>query len=157
MDTLALIFFFVGFVLIIMEVFIPGFGIAGVTGTVLIALGIIKVSSSLLMAFLLLLLLAIVVLLLFYFVYSSAAHGKLGKKLILKDSLSSSGGFTSSADLSGMVEKSGIALTTLRPSGIAEFDGSRFNVQAEGEYIKVGEKVKVLRAEGSKLTVKREE
>ena len=47
----------------------------------------------------------------------------------------------------------GIALSTLRPSGIAEFNGKRFDVVADGEWIESGEAVKITKTSGGYVSV----
>ena len=48
------------------------------------------------------------------------------------------------SDYSHLVGKVGSTLTALRPAGVAEFDGERFDVVSEGAFIKA-EKLKLLR------------
>jgi membrane-bound serine protease (ClpP class) len=49
----------------------------------------------------------------------------------------------------------GIALTPLRPAGIAELDGARVDVVSQGEYIAAGEPLEVVRTEGHRVVVRR--
>jgi membrane-bound serine protease (ClpP class) len=49
----------------------------------------------------------------------------------------------------------GIALTDLRPAGVANFDGHRIDVVTEGDYLAAGEHVEVLRAERYRRVVRR--
>lgn len=49
----------------------------------------------------------------------------------------------------------GVALTDLRPAGVASFDGHRVDVVTEGNYVKAGERVEVLRAERYRRVVRR--
>ena len=157
MDPLALVCFFLGFLLLVVEIFVPGFGVPGITGALLVAAGIILVSSSVLMAVLLLILLVILLSVLFIILARSAAKGNFGKRIIQKYALTNKEGFSSMEDLSYMVGCRGKALTILRPAGMADFDGKRMDVQTEGGFVKAGEMVSVLRVEGAKLIVKREE
>jgi membrane-bound ClpP family serine protease len=55
------------------------------------------------------------------------------------------------ADLKQLVGKEGVALTILRPSGMARIDNQRVDVVADGSYIAEGRTVKVTGGEG--LTV----
>lgn len=48
----------------------------------------------------------------------------------------------------------GEAITYLRPSGTAEFDGNPVDVITEGDFIEAGTKIRILRIEGSKVFVK---
>jgi membrane-bound serine protease (ClpP class) len=49
----------------------------------------------------------------------------------------------------------GVALTDLRPSGVASFDGHRVDVVTEGDYLAAGERVEVLHAERYRRVVRR--
>ncbi len=40
--------------------------------------------------------------------------------------------------------KAGVAITPLRPTGIAEIDGQRVEVSTEGEFIAVGSKIRIV-------------
>jgi membrane-bound serine protease (ClpP class) len=73
--------------------------------------------------------------------------------LLLKGAVHSSEGFISSPLRSDLVGQEGVALTDLRPSGMAQVSGERIDVVTEGEYISAGRKVRVLRSEGYRLIV----
>ena len=62
-----------------------------------------------------------------------------------------------SAARSELIGKSGIALTPLRPSGIAMVDGKRLDVLASGEFVAKGESVTVVSIEGIKINVEKTE
>ena len=49
----------------------------------------------------------------------------------------------------------GVALSYLRPAGIAEIDGHRVDVVTEGEYIAAGDRIEVLRDDGYRRVVRR--
>ena len=49
----------------------------------------------------------------------------------------------------------GIALSDLRPSGKATFNDKIFDVQTQGEYIKKGEKVKIISIKGNIIIVRK--
>lgn len=72
----------------------------------------------------------------------------------LKTELSSGGGVTSqSDDLAGFLGKTGVAETTLRPSGIALIDGRRLDVVSRGEYIDRGTGIVVAAVTGNQIIV----
>lgn len=50
----------------------------------------------------------------------------------------------------------GVALSDLRPAGVAEIEGRRTDVVTEGEYVAAGEPVEVLRDEGYRRVVRRQ-
>lgn len=49
----------------------------------------------------------------------------------------------------------GVAVSDLRPAGVASFDGQRVDVVTEGDYIAAGERIEVLRAERYRRVVRR--
>ena len=75
-------------------------------------------------------------------------------RLILHDSETSDKGFLSNPIASEIIGLEGIALTTLRPAGTADFDGKRVDVVTESSYIQNGKKIKVVKVEGSKVIVR---
>jgi membrane-bound serine protease (ClpP class) len=77
------------------------------------------------------------------------------KQLTLKKSLPVEEGFHSEkSGLDYLLNKEGVALTNLRPSGTVVIDGKRFDVVTEGEMIDKNTPVKVAKIEGSRIVVK---
>ncbi|MEZ4587793.1 MAG: NfeD family protein [Gemmatimonadales bacterium] len=76
------------------------------------------------------------------------------KGLFLKDSTGKDEGFISAPMRADLIGKTGSALTDLRPSGVALVDGERLDVVTEGDFIKSGAPVKVLRSDGYRLIVR---
>ena len=48
----------------------------------------------------------------------------------------------------------GEALTMLRPSGMAKFDGKKYSVVTSGELVEKGTVVRVVKVEGSRVVVR---
>ncbi|GBD15787.1 hypothetical protein HRbin26_00680 [bacterium HR26] len=55
----------------------------------------------------------------------------------------------------GLVGRRGVALTDLRPGGFVSIEGERVDVVTEGEYLRAGEPVEVVRDEGYRRVVRR--
>jgi membrane-bound ClpP family serine protease len=150
--TLQAVLFIVGLLLLIAEAFHPGFGVAGVSGLVLVIVGIFltgKTPTDYLIMFFILIVFVVVLVLL---VLRSAKKGKL-KKLILHSAASQADGFSSTADYSSLVGAEGIALTVLRPAGTADFNGQRLDVVTDGEFFAKGSRIKITRTEGRRIVV----
>ena len=64
------------------------------------------------------------------------------------------GGYVSSDDYTSYLGQYGTAVTLLRPSGIAEFDGVRLSVVSEGEFIPLGTRVQIVEVQGSRIVVR---
>ncbi len=164
-SILDIILFAAGVVLLILEIFvIPGFGVAGILGIIFViaslflaliggslpfvdtqqvSIAVIQLASALVAAILLIILLA-------RFLPKSTVFSRL----VLSNEENADKGFVSSKSLSELIGREGKALTTLRPAGMADFNGEKIDVVADGDYVQQGSKLKVLRVEGSKVVVR---
>ena len=145
-----------GLGLLVLEMFMPGFGVPGVSGIVLLLAGavLVGIKHGLLAAVGLIVIIVALVAIMLSVALKSAADGRLSKsKLILHESESSREGFLSSGDMSVFLGREGETRTALRPSGIAEFDGVRLNVVSDGVFIAQGVRVKIVRVDGNRILV----
>lgn len=153
--TLIMILCYVfGTGLVILEAFIPGFGVAGIAGIVLEIAGIVLTNTyfgmvwSLVATFAVLLVVGTAV----FLSYRSAMKGRLSKSaLVLKDTEEASPAAPAAGDWAG---REGTAVTALRPAGIIEIGGVRLNASTGGDFLPKGSAVRVLGAEGDHLTVR---
>jgi len=144
-----------GLLFLLAEIFIPGFGIAGITGIILFIVGIIMTANTFIEALVMFLILLLILAVVIMIVVRSASKGKLSKTLVLNDSLSREKGFSGVEDMKIFEGKKGVALTVLRPAGIGMFDGVRLDVVAGGSFIEEGTKIEVTEVEGRRIVVKR--
>ncbi|MBO4879498.1 MAG: hypothetical protein J5544_04500 [Clostridia bacterium] len=152
----ALILLIVGIALIVVERIIPGFGIAGVSGGAAIIAGLI-VGSKTFGAAMFTLAIVVIILCIAAVIIFKVVFGKQRSKskLILNESIDSSSTELTGETAAQLVGKEGIALSTLRPSGIAMIDGRRLDVLAKGEFIQKGEAIVVTEVEGLHITVEK--
>lgn len=145
-----------GLVLLIVEVFMPGFGIPGISGIVLLIISavLLWIQAGPLAALGLVVVIVALVAILLSITLKSAASGRLSKSpIILKDEERPEDGYVANSDMSIFIGREGETRTVLRPSGIADFDGVRLNVVSDGMFIKQGVKVRIDRVEGSRIVV----
>jgi membrane-bound serine protease (ClpP class) len=76
-------------------------------------------------------------------------------RFVLTTAQPASAGFVSAPDYGALVGFAGAAITTLRPAGMAQIGSDRYDVITEGEYIRAGEPLKVVRVEGRKIVVRK--
>ena len=145
--------FVIGLLLLIVEMFIPGFGIAGGIGLLFLVLGIILTARTPFEAFVMVIILILLVAGAIAVIMRSAKRGKLSRKLILWSSAKHEEGFSTSEDKSMWIGKEGISLTVLRPAGAGEFEGQRLDVVTDGTYIDKGIKIRIVRTEGRRIVV----
>lgn len=146
-----------GIALIICEMFLPGFSLPGILGTVcLIAAVILRAQNGPVEAVMITIALILVFLLASGFIiFRSFKKGKLSRSpIVLNDSITKNATTANNEDMQSFIGKEGICLNTLRPSGNADFDGIKLDVLSEGEFIKAGAKVRIIRIEGLKILVK---
>ena len=152
----TLICLIVGFILLVIEMFLPGIGLAGVSGVIaLIAVVVMQLGWGNPRVALYVIAIALLVIILgLVWIIRSFQKGRLSKSfLVLRDSSDGTSVpeiANAKADLLG---KSGVAVTTLRPAGIAEIEGRRVDVTTAGEFIPKGSPVTVVKAEGMHILV----
>lgn len=151
-----LLCFLIGVGLLVLEAFMPGFGLPGITGVVLqvIAVALTWVWHGPVAALGMLLIILSVLAIAISVSLRSVANGKLSKsRIILRDTESNEAGYRSTQDTEIFLGREGETATVLRPTGMAEFDGVKLNVISEGEFIPAGVKVRIVRVEGGRILV----
>jgi membrane-bound serine protease (ClpP class) len=164
-----ILLFFTGLILLILEIFvIPGFGVTGISGIILIisalilallknnflnfdtvgahalnrALGIVSLS------FVTFIILAII---LSHYMVHSNFFERIAHTATLADSKAYSG----MPAHAGVIDQPGICITDLKPQGKVEVNGVVYNAASNGGYIDAGTKVVVIRETELMIWVKR--
>ena len=152
-QTLEAILLVLGLLLLVAEMFMPGFGIAGGTGIVLIAIGIILTARTPLEAFIMFLVLVLLVTGVILLLLRSAKKGQIARKLILHQSATKEKGFVAAKDHSQLVGQTGVSVTPLRPAGIGLFGESRLDVVTEGGFVDKGVPIQIIQVHGNRIVV----
>jgi membrane-bound serine protease (ClpP class) len=153
-----------GVVLLAAEIFIiPGFGVAGVLGIAALLSGlslsligggatwdfILKAVGRVIFSLLLAVVGSLVLL-------RFLPRLPFGKRLILATGLAAGEGYASPPETDqNWRGKGGIAVSPLRPSGIADVEGERVDVVSDGEFIEAGAQIVVSRVDGNRIVVRR--
>ncbi|MGQ0715279.1 MAG: NfeD family protein [Gemmatimonadaceae bacterium] len=154
----------IGLVLLAVEVLVlPGFGVAGIGGIVAVLAGLTMAlvgegatiralaSAGGRVAFAMLAAIVGSLLMLRYL-----PTLPMGGRLILDTELAAGGGYASASERDrSWLGRVGRTASSLRPAGIAEIDGERVDVVAEGEMIEVGATIVVSRVDGNRIVVRR--
>lgn len=154
--TIVVCFLF-GVGLLIVEMFMPGFGVAGISGAGLLIASIVVtwVNFGVLAALGITVVVLAIVGIGISISLKSAASGRLSRSgFILKDTESTDKGYAASADMKAFEDREGVCVTDLRPVGTADFDGVRLSVISDGPLVRKGAHVRVTRVEGSKIHVR---
>lgn len=153
-ELMNIVILVAGILLIIVEMFHPGFGVPGITGLSLLVLGVILTARNLMEAAVLIAVILVILGLVLAFVWKSATTGRLSKKLVLKDALNKESGYIGGEDRSHLVGMEGITLSVLRPAGSADIGGVRMDVVADGEFLANGVRIKIVKVEGHRIVVR---
>lgn len=143
--------------LIVLEVFLPGFGLPGISGIVLLIIGLVMTATGYgtLAALGVLIATIAVVAIAISISLRSAAKGALSKsELFLREEDAFK---AAPEDMQALLGKTGTTRSVLRPTGIADFDGVRLDVMTQGDFIDEGVQVVIMHVEGTKIIVRQAE
>lgn len=150
-----IVLFLAGLLLIAIEIFvIPGFGFTGITGIAAIFASLFFIFPDPSLAW------AILAAVLVFSTIGTVLLIRLfgtsyfWRRISLSESQTSETGYVSSKNYKELVGKTGRTVSTLRPAGIADFDGQRIDVVSEGGYIDSETNVIVVKVEGRRVIVK---
>lgn len=152
---LPLILFVLGLMFAVIEMTIPGFGLPGITGIVLIAAGVVFSFESVAVGLQAMSVAIIVTAIVVFFLIRAGIRSPVFDRIRLALNFTEKSGYVSTSDKNQFVGAEGEAITNLRPSGIAELLDQPVDVITEGEFIPKGDQVTVVRVEGSKIIVRR--
>lgn len=152
---LELILFISGIFLILVELYVPGFGFWGISGIGCIGLSLFLTLGGNMAAVTMLSLSLVMAIIVFLVILKYLPSSRLWGKLILTEMETAQAGFNSSHDYSSYLGQEGVVISFLRPSGMIEIDGVQLDVVSDGQYIEPGTKVKVVSVNGSRIVVHR--
>ena len=157
MNSWTIVLFVLGIIFCAIEMFTPGFGFFGISGIVMIVLGIIvrMILGGDLYMLLYMILIALALFILTFWVFSRMiTKGRLSKTALFHvDSAVPTGNTEGTKDFAYLVGKNGVAITPLRPVGRATFGGETIDVIARDGFIEQNAKLTVLETEGSRVVV----
>lgn len=168
-DHWEILVFVLGVILIALEIFvIPGFGIAGILGIVLMLCGLafsmvandfldfqLSKPGLLMNAFLLVLGAMVLSIVLMVIFGKNILRSSAFKKLVLADEQRADVGYTSSVPKVNLINQVGVAKTVLRPSGKIEIEDVWYDAVALDGFIDAGEQVYVEKHENYNLFVRK--
>jgi membrane-bound serine protease (ClpP class) len=161
--VLAAVLLVTGIAVILLEFFIPAFGLIGIIGAASVIGSIVlafRASSLAGSIFLILTLIIVPTMVFIFFKYFPRTY--FGKKLILGNTFGKKEDNAPGPDWSVeggaalLPGTSGRTVTDLRPSGSIRVDKNRYSALSAGEYIEKNKDIKIVRIEGNKIVVREE-
>lgn len=166
-----ILIFIIGVILLLVELFaIPGFGVAGISGIILIVTGLTLSMidnigfnftgvpfQGVVVAFFIVIIASFFSLIGSFFLTRKlfGGHTMFGDLALLTTQQSNEGYVSSDAHYTEMKGTEGIAFTMLRPAGKVEIEDQIFDAVAESGFIDRGEKIRVVKYENAQLIVRK--
>lgn len=154
----TILLFLGGIILLLLEMAMPGFGIAGVSGIICLSAGIVIMAPSLLLGLQSLVIAIIGTIILLVIAFKYLSKRKFWNRLVLSLKFDKQRGYISQKeDYSYLLGQKAQTLTDLRPAGIiVTEDGKRWDVVSEGSFIEKGNLVVVTHVDGPRIVVSKE-
>jgi membrane-bound serine protease (ClpP class) len=153
----AIFLFVFGIIFILVEAFMPGFGIFGIVGLTAVIISIVLAAASTNLGIYMLLISFVIAGIAGYLAFKYFQRKGTLKRFILSESATREAGYSSSDDYSYLLDKTGEAITPMRPSGAIEIEGKRYDAVSEGGFISASETIKVTKVEGYKIVVRKQD
>lgn len=154
-SLIPLILFVMGIIFGFIELMVPGFGLPGIAGIVLIAAGVAMSYDNLVVGLQAVSIAILVTAVVIVFLVKMGMRSPVVDKVRHHLNFTENSGYTSSALHTELVGREGFAVSNLRPAGIAEVDGVRYDVVTEGGFIDKNEEIMVKSAHGARIIVGR--
>ena len=168
-ENWEILMFVAGFILIMLEVFvIPGFGITGISGILLVLCSLVLMmvnnynfdftfvpSDQLLKSLISVVAGVAGAGMAIAFAWNRLANSKAMDGVVLRNSFHSKEGYRSANSVDHLVGKTGLAHTRMTPSGRVMIDDTLYDAQARDGYIEKGEAVQVIDQSTFSLRVKK--
>lgn len=156
MDTvmmIGIVFLIAGFVLVGVEMVVPGFGAPGISGIVCLVAGIFLTADSIEQGVLITVVVIVALGILMTIIMGFLSQKKFKSPIIL-DTDVKAGAPIDPSDLTYLLGKEGVAATDLKPAGKGDFEGVELDIFSEGQYIKKGTRIVISKVNQKKLMVK---
>jgi membrane-bound serine protease (ClpP class) len=171
-DNWEILIFIVGLILLMVEIFaIPGFGVAGISGIVLMITGLTLSmvdnigfdfsgvdTAGLIKAFFIVIIASFASLIGSFFLTRKlfGGHTIFGDLALVSTQQASEGYVSSDSNYTKMTGLKGKAFTMLRPAGKIEIDSRIYDAVAEAGFIEKDENIRVVKYENAQLIVRKE-
>jgi len=150
--VLGIVLLVTGFILVGVEIVLPGFGVPGISGIICLIGGILLTADTIEEG--LTITVIVVVILAVMLTIALTVLRRVKPPIVLENDLKGARGYLNSSDLEYLVGKEGVAITDLKPSGKCKIEGIEFDVRAENRYIEKDTKVFISRIHENTIMIK---
>lgn len=153
MAYIAIILLSIGLLSLFVELFIPGFGVFGAVGLILLIASSILTIIYIPYGAIIVISELIIIFIIGYLLLEHVRRHGLYKKIILKDTLNEDS--DNKEALSAFINKEGITKTPLKPCGKVIIDGTTLEAYSDGDFILPNNRIMAIRVSENKLYVKK--
>ncbi|HYF82364.1 MAG TPA: NfeD family protein [Clostridia bacterium] len=154
-SLLTAFLYVMGIVLLLVEAMMPGFGVAGISGVILVFASVVMISSSFFQAMLIMVGTIAIAILLIIALYKLGYGKGFLKSMILSTEQKNEEGYVSAKGYEEYLGMRGTVITPLRSAGTVLIGEKRIDAVSEAEFINKDEEVEVIKIEGSRIVVRR--
>ena len=151
--VIGIILLISGFILVGVEMTVPGFGAPGITGIICLIAGVILTADSVETGIFITVVVIVILGILMTIIMGFLSQKKFKSPIILDEDLKA-GAPINSSDLNYLLQKEGTASTDLKPAGKGDFEGIELDIFSEGPYIKKGSPIVISRISQNRLMVR---
>ena len=146
MEVIGIILIIAGIILASVEMYIPGFGVPGISAAICLVAGVLLTAKNVMQGIIIVIGILCILLVIFVIMYFLIFKAKVKSPIVLDNA--------GEDDLRYLLGKEGVAVTDLRPAGKGNFEGVEFDVNSSGQFIQKGAKIVIFSIKDSRLTVK---
>ena len=151
--VIGIILLIAGFVLVGIEMVVPGFGAPGISGIICLVAGVFLTADTIEEGIFITVVVIVILGILMTIITGFLSQKKFRSPIVLDEDLKA-GAPISSSDLDYLLQKEGRATTDLKPAGKGDFEGIELDIFSEGPYIKKGSPIVISRINENRLMVK---
>jgi len=153
----VIVIFVAGLLLLVIEMFVPSFGIIGLSGTAAVFTAVAWSALDTGQGVRMILVALGVAVVLFLIARRFLRRSSVWSQIVLSYAETKDRGYIAPSDEASLVGCAGVAITVLRPAGIAQIKDKRMDVVSEGAFIASGMAVVVVKTEGTRIVVRPQE
>lgn len=153
-NLLTAFLYILGLVLLLVEAMFPGFGVAGITGVIVVVISIVMISANIFQGLLILIATAVFLMLIIMAMVKLGWAKKYLKHFVLNTEQKNEEGYISNNKYTSYIGKIGTAVTPLRSAGTIMIDSVKLDAVSEGEFINKDAVVEVIKVDGSSIIVR---
>lgn len=142
-----------GFVLVGIEMVVPGFGAPGIAGIICLVAGVFLTADTVEAGIFITVVVIVILGILMTIIMGFLSQKKFKSPIVLNEDLRA-GAPINSSDLDYLLKKEGTATTDLKPAGKGDFEGIELDIFSEGPYIKKGSPIVISRINQNRLMVR---